>query len=54
MMFGYRQFSRENHWMAHLCGFVPETMDNALKKAGFQNVRAIGTGPQLDAIGIKL
>lgn len=54
ILYGCRVFSRDNPWMLHRSGWVPETLAKALADAGFQHIRVMAEGLYLDIAGVKL
>lgn len=52
MYYGHRDFSYDNPYMAHGCGFLPRTMKNALEAAGFR-AEAMQCGCDILGIGVK-
>lgn len=52
MYYGHREFSFDNPYMMHGCGFMPVTMHRALKGAGFQ-AGVLRAGCDLLGIGVK-
>lgn len=41
MMYGHHAMVAENPYMAHHCGFVPETLKAAMESVGFENVNTV-------------
>jgi ubiquinone/menaquinone biosynthesis C-methylase UbiE len=54
ILYGCRHFAKNNEWMLHRSGWIPETLVKAFEDAGFQHVGVRSGGLYLDVAGIKL
>jgi SAM-dependent methyltransferase len=52
MHYGFRDYSYDNPYMMHGCGFMPSTMQKALEGAGFK-AKALQCGCDILGIGVK-
>lgn len=54
LMYGFRDATKENKYMMHLTGFNKDSLDAAMRKAGFSEVRTKRIGNyDLMGVGVK-